>query len=1110
MKKKRIQVHPSNREGCRKTFLFMQQMLILLFVFNLDLSASVISQNHRLSLNLKNVGIEEFISAIKQQCDVGFLYDYGKIKDVTSITIQAKDETLPVVLDKALKGTGLVAEVQDNIIVVRKAEQAALPQALQILKGNVRDQSGEALPGVAILIKGTSIGVTTDGKGDFALSLPDFSDKTLIFSFLGMKSREIPVRDYSQFMKVVLEEDEYALQEAVVTGIYTRNKESFTGAATTYSKKDLKMIGTQNIIQSLKTLDPAMMVLESKLNGSNPNKMPDIEIRGKTSIIGLKSEYETDPNQPLFILDGVETTLESIINLNMDRVASVTILKDAASTAIYGSKAANGVIVVETVQPQAGQLRVSYNGNFGVQFADLSDYNLMNSAEKLEFEKLSNRYNAFGEYGAQIAKDNIYFKRLAEIKRGVDTYWMNEPLRTVFNHSHSIYADGGDDAMRYGLGINYNDNGGVMKGSDRKIMGGNIDLRYRKGKLIFSNKFSFDMTNTGNEPVSFNEFARANPYYRKEDADGNVPLYLEFKKDDDIAIINPLYKWNIMNIQEGRNISLRDNFNVEWTIIPSLRAVGRFSVTKGVNKTTKFKSPKHPDYIGTDPLKQGSYSYNMSETFSYNGDANVTFGKLFAEMHQVNIVAGMSFNENNSEANGYSVAGFNNDYHTNPAFSTGFTDKQKPMYSQTISRSAAFFVNGNYSFKNRYLMDVNYRSDGTSVFGANKRFSTTWSVGLAWNLHNEIFIKNLGWINNLKIRGSVGNPGNQNFDAYQAMKTYRYNVDQTNMFGTSAIVDKFGNKNLDWQRTIDKNIGMDVSVLDGNLRLTVDYYHKDTDPLLISISMPPSLGTTSIYTNLGGQLSTGFNASVNYTFLRRKETNWSVNLNTRTGKSKYRNIGNDLAYLNELGSATNLTRYYEGANPDDMWAVRSLGIDPATGREVFLKKDGTQTFSHSASDEVVVGNTRPDMEGVIGSSFYYKGFSASINFRYRIGGQVQASALLKKVENISESELYYNQDKRALYDRWKQPGDKAKFKSITNQDNTPMSSRFIETENTFSGESISIGYESSGKWVRSFGAQGVTFRAYMNEIFRISSFKEERGIDYPFARNISFSLSLRF
>ena len=998
-----------------------------------------------------------------------------------------------------------------SIVVKKRRTQLTTPTDEIQITGVVIDKNEEVIPGVSVIIKGTTLGTATDINGKFVIRIPSRDNIVLQFSCIGMQKKEIAIKDDKELI-VIMEESSEVIQEVVVTGIYSRNKESFTGSFSSYSKEDLKMVGTQNIIQSLRSLDPSMLVIESKQWGSDPNRMPDIEIRGKTSIVGLKTEFENDPNQPLFILDGVETILETIVNLSMDRVASVTILKDAASTAIYGSKAANGVIVVETIQPRSGQLRLSYNGNYKIQFADLSDYNLMNAAEKLEFERLSGRYDDFSSYSNNVVLQKLYNERLAEVIRGVDTYWMSEPLRTVLNHSHNIYIDGGDNAMRYGLGIGYNNSNGVMKGSDRNVISANIDLTYRKKSLLFSNKFSLDVTHTEREPVAFSKFAQANPYFRKKLENGYIPLWLEDSgtQQNSAYIKNPLYEWTIKNTNIGNTIQLRDNFSIEWRIFTSLRATARLGLTKSVGRTEQFKSPKHPDFLETEKLKQGSFSASSSESFSYNGDLNLAFGKIFIEKHQVNLVGGWSFNEHKKKSDGYRVVGFNDDLHQNPAFSTGFSDGQKPTYSLSKSRSTSFFLNANYSFMNRYLMDFNLRADGTSKFGANKRFSSTWAVGLAWNLHNEEFMRKLDIFTNFKIRASIGNPGNQNFDAYQAMKIYRYNVEYQKMFGSSAIIDQFGNKNLNWQRTLDKNIGVDLSILNNRVRLTLDYYRKDTDPLLISIPMPPSVGTSSINANAGRQISSGWNGSLFYTILRKQNMNWSMHLNFRTSKSEYRDIGNKLQELNELGSAQNLVRYYEGASPDDMWAVPSLGIDPATGREMFRKKDGTQTFVYSTDDEIVVGSSRPDVEGVIGSTFYYKGLSVSMSLRYRLGGQVMASALYSKVENISRQQIYYNQDRRALHDRWQKPGDKAKFKSIKETSSTPMSSRFVRTENTLAGESISIGYESNAKWVRYIGAEGITFRAYMNDIFRLSSFKEERVIDYPFARTISFSLNLRF
>lgn len=1078
----------------------------------LILPFATFAQQQKVNIHVENGEIQNVFRQIKEQTGLNFIYDEDQVSTLSPVTLSMKEATVESVLKRLFDNTPFEYSYEKLSIVVKKRRtQLTTPTDEIQITGVVIDKNEEVIPGVSVIIKGTTLGTATDINGKFVIRIPSRDNIVLQFSCIGMQKKEIAIKDDKELI-VIMEESSEVIQEVVVTGIYSRNKESFTGSFSSYSKEDLKMVGTQNIIQSLRSLDPSMLVIESKQWGSDPNRMPDIEIRGKTSIVGLKTEFENDPNQPLFILDGVETTLETIVNLSMDRVASVTILKDAASTAIYGSKAANGVIVVETIQPRSGQLRLSYNGNYKIQFADLSDYNLMNSAEKLEFERLSGRYDDFSSYSNNVVLQKLYNERLAEVIRGVDTYWMSEPLRTVLNHSHNIYIDGGDNAMRYGLGIGYNNSNGVMKGSDRNVISANIDLTYRKKSLLFSNKFSLDVTHTEREPVAFSKFAQANPYFRKKLENGYIPLWLEDSgtQQNSAYIKNPLYEWTIKNTNIGNTIQLRDNFSIEWRIFTSLRATARLGLTKSVGRTEQFKSPKHPDFLETEKLKQGSFSASSSESFSYNGDLNLAFGKIFIEKHQVNLVGGWSFNEHKKKSDGYRVVGFNDDLHQNPAFSTGFSDGQKPTYSLSKSRSTSFFLNANYSFMNRYLMDFNLRADGTSKFGANKRFSSTWAVGLAWNLHNEEFMRKLDIFTNFKIRASIGNPGNQNFDAYQAMKIYRYNVEYQNMFGSSAIIDQFGNKNLNWQRTLDKNIGVDLSILNNRVRLTLDYYRKNTDPLLISIPMPPSVGTSSINANAGRQISSGWNGSLFYTILRKQNMNWSMHLNFRTSKSEYRDIGNKLQELNELGSAQNLVRYYEGASPDDMWAVPSLGIDPATGREMFRKKDGTQTFVYSTDDEIVVGSSRPDVEGVIGSTFYYKGLSVSMSLRYRLGGQVMASALYSKVENIGRQQIYYNQDRRALHDRWQKPGDKAKFKSIKETSSTPMSSRFVRTENTLAGESISIGYESNAKWVRYIGAEGITFRAYMNDIFRLSSFKEERGIDYPFARTISFSLNLRF
>lgn len=1108
-------------KGCRKWVMYIPQLLVLLLVFNLNLSATAFSQHQRLSLNLRDVTLEEFIAAIKQQCDVGFIYDYNKTRDLRGISVSAENESITAILEQALRGSGFYAEIEKNTIILRKQDVPQAAVEAKLIRGKVQNRKGELLPGVTVLIKGTGLGCVTDEKGVFELTIPNPVGKTLVFSFVGMEPQEVVIKNVD-LLNITMHEAVSEIEEVVVTGIYSRKKESFAGSSSTYSSKELKMIGNRNILQSLKTLDPSFAILENNQFGSDPNRLPDINVRGKTSVIGLTQEYDTDPNQPLFILDGFETTLARISDLSMDRVESITVLKDAAATAIYGSKAANGVIVVETKAPEAGRLRVNYSGHLELSFADLSDYNLMNSTEKLEFERLSGYYGPLDANGnvSQESKQQVYYMRLAEVKRGVNTYWMSEPLRFAASHNHNLFIEGGDERMRYGLGMSYNKTQGVMKDSDRDVFNGNFRLIYRYKTLAFSNAMSIDYSKSSREKVAFSEFSRANPYHRKLNEFGEADQIMESYVDQDVNsptfnttvnIFNPLYDMLLNSSDITRNFEFKNNFDADWRILEELRVRARISLTKSAAVGEVFQSPKSNLFIGTKDTERGTYKEKNTDALSYDTDISITYGKLLGGKHMVNAVAGFRAQSNQSKISEFLARGFIDDRYSNPAFSQGYPSGGRPGYIKTEKRSASYYVNTGYAFDNRYLLDATFRSDGSSVFGVSQKFTTTWSMGLGWNIHNESFIKDyVSWIDFLKLRFSIGNPGNQNFDAYIAMNIYNYSTSYPNPFGLSAVIKDWGNKNLEWQKTIDKNFGLDIEVLDNRLKFTVEYFIKDTDPLLVSVTLPSSAGTISSPMNLGRQLTKGVTATLNYYLLKRDNLSWGINLNGRHITAEYRGIGNALDRYNKENRSSNLTRYYDGGNPSDIWLVPSAGIDPATGREIFIKKDGAQTFVHDYADEVVVGNTDPKVEGVVGTSFYYKGFSASVNFRYRLGGQIYLKTLYDKVENISENTLRYNQDKRAFYDRWQKPGDVSEFKGISLGETTPMSSRFVADENTLSGESISFGYETQAKWLRYIGATSMTVQASMNDIFRLSTVKNERGLDYPFARAVAFALSVRF
>jgi len=1096
-------------------------LLVLLLLLPLQ---SLLFAQGKFSVDVRKESLKSVLAKIQSQGAVRFLYSNDDVNPLSIENVSIKNADIKDVLNLVLKGSGLTFQIgEDNVVTIKKVKQEPekKPEKRSIkIKGIVVDSKKLPLPGVSVVLKGTTRGIATDIDGKFEITSEQPENSILLFSFIGMKKREITYKGEATLM-VELEDDALALNELVVNGIVTRKKESFTGSSTTFNVEDLKMIGNQNILMSLKSLDPSFAIIENNEFGSDPNRLPDIEIRGKSSVIGLTELYGTDPNQPLFILDGFESTLAVISDLSMDRVQSITILKDAAATAIYGSKASNGVVVVETKRPESGRLKINYNGNLSFNFADLTDYNLMNSYEKLVYERLSGYYGTIDAAGNIVNEVNEinYFNRMKEVSRGVDTYWMNEPLRFATTHKHTLFVEGGDEHMRYGIGSSYGKTEGVMVGSDREVINENVRLIYRKGKISFTNTLNIDYSLANRESVPFSRFSRANPYFRKYNEDGVPVMQLDkfqYMDINTLSIItanyyNPLYDFENNNFDKTSTFGFTNNFELEWTIQKDLRLRSRIGLGKSEAKAEKFLSPFNSSFVGAEPLKKGTYTESGTDKLNYDGDVSLTYGSLINQAHMVNAVAGLRFSQNSSIFSEYTVQGFIDDEFCNPSFALGYPEGSKPDYTESKRRALSYYMNGGYSYESRYLLDANFRLDGSSVFGADRKFSTTWSVGIGWNVHNEKFFKNIFKnIDLLKIRASIGNPGNQNFDDYISMRIYSYNNHNSNPFGVSTIISNLGNKNLEWQKTLDSNIGFDLVTNNNKLRINFDYFYKKTDPLLVFIGVPSSLGTVSIPKNLGEQLTKGLTLSMSYYVVKNRSFSWLANMNLRHLTSKYANIDQSMDIFNKLNRSRNLIRYYNGASPTDLWAVRSAGIDPVTGREIFIDKDGNQTFTHSYDDEVVVGNSASNVEGVLGSTLRYKGFYATFNFSYRVGGQIFMQTLYNKVENISAGNLGYNQDKRALYARWKNPGDIAKFRAISSTNSTPMSSRFVEDNNILSCESVSVGYETTSAWLQKIGASSMTIRAYMNDIFRISTVKNERGLDYPFARSVSMSLGIRF
>ena len=1119
MKKKRLDDFP-HRGRWSQILLRMKLTFVLVFCMLVQTFAAVNAQT--VTLKKQNASLEEIIWELKEQTKFVFLYSSADIATVKGIDIDMQNSQIDAILKKCLEGTDLQFVKENNAIIIRQANgKTAVPQVQsRKITGKVIDEDGNPLPGVAVLIEGTTIGVATDMDGKYDLTCPEMKDIVLKFSYIGMKPKSVVVGNKT-VVDVTLESDSQEMDEVVVTGLLNRRKSGFAGTTTVISKQELAKVSTGNIFTTISTLDAGFKIEENNLDGSNPNKLPDFTIRGKGS-------FQNGSTAPIFILDGFEVTSQKVFDMDINRIESITLLKDASATILYGSRASNGVIVIETTAPKAGKLRVTYDFKPTIAIVDLTDYDLMNAREKLQYEKEAGLYTQEITPGyedndrrEQVELDKAYYNRYKNIVEGVNTYWLSQPVKNAFSHAHSLFVEGGADNVRYGIDASYNQNKGVMKESGRDRFGLGFSLIYRiKDKITIKNYISYAHTHAYNSPYgSFSQYAKLNPYERIYNDNGELIPKLS---DGDT---NPLYDALLPNRNFTKDQEFREQLSVDWFICDGLRLKGQMAIVKGETSGEIYKSPFSAEFLKTTynsesrvqeylPIaERGYFSMTDGASFSYDGNVTFNYNTLVNEKHIIYAGAGLEVTQNDNNSHGFIMTGFPDDRYSDPAFAIQYKKETKPSSSESKSRAIGFFANGNYSYDDRYFADVSVRIDGSSKFGADKKYAPFWSAGAGWNVHNEKFFKHTK-ISMLKLRYSYGVTGNQEFSAYQAKTMFQFNTDRLYNSGISAALMGYGNPDLEWQNQYQSNYGFDFGYAKDRIRLQFNYYQKKTEGMLTSVSVAPSLGLPSntFTSNLGKIQNKGVEVNLNAVLIRDqgKDFEWSVMLQAAHNKNKIMEISTALKNINEKNNQDKTTPaavYEEGESMSAIKAVPSLGIDPTTGQELFMKKDGTITYTWDATDKVICGDSEPKVFGNVGTNLYWKGWNLNMVFKYDLGADYYNSTLAERVEGANPR---YNADRRVLNNRWKEPGQHALYKNIKEYTTTYISSRFVQKENTLQLTSLSLSYDLNREWIRKFGLNTMRLSFYMNDVFRASTVKNERGLDYPFQRSFVFGLNIGF
>lgn len=1023
--------------------------------------------------------------------------------------------------------TNAIAQNKNN-----SKETYLLPPHGNYVYGRVIEKlSKEPMVGVTIRLDGHSTGVITDINGCYVLTLPE-KGGLVIYSYIGFETRKIKVTS-RQKVNVQMVEATESIQEVIVTGYNSIQKESFTGNTTKIEKEDLLKVNPNNLISAIQTFDPSFRIQENLAAGSDPNSLPQFVLRGQTGIgettLGQTSTSSIsrevlsgNSNLPIFILDGFEVDVEKIYDLDMNSIHSINILKDAAATAMYGSRAANGVIVIERRAPEAGKFRVQYSGVLSAELPDLSSYNLMNAREKLETERLAGLYDSntpeIDPY------TNGYYQRLNNVLTGVDTYWLSQGLRTALNHKHSIFIDGGENDVRWGVELGFRGTEGVMKHSSRKNANAAFYVDYRIGGLQIKNKVTYTYNKSTDVPFnSFSDYSHLLPYMRLYDENGDYVRRLEKFDGASGTQVNPLYEINFYNSFDHSGYDeVTDDLSLNWRITDGLRLRGQFSVLMRNSTGDLYKDPASASYSASTGNINGEKTESTQKRTVIDGSLSLMYNNTF-KGHNLNICLSSNMRQTQSTASETRYRGFPGGDLVSSNYAAEVYGK--PSSSDNTTRLVGALLTSNYTYNNIYLADLTGRIDGSSEFGSDKRWSMFWSTGAGINIHNYDFMKSNELFSMLKFRASYGLTGKTNFSLYSAKDMYQLQTDSWYPTGYGVFLYQMGNPNLKWERKYTLDYGVEIGLWHDKIYLKASAYDERTIDLITDYTIPSSTGFTSYKENMGKVKNTGVELELRArlysdrnwlfqlygSFARNKNTIIEISQAMRDYNKKVEELfsGYNPESSSDSKYAKTYLEYYEGASLTSIYGMKSLGISPTNGKEIYLRRNGDVTDVWSADEWTIIGDTAPKGQGSFGYTLSYKQLSMFASFLYTFGGDAYNNTLVSYVENADIKND--NVDKRVLLDRWQKPGDITTMKDIRDRNvTTGASSRFVQKNNTLQWSSLTMSYNFRPEQLKKLYLSGLRLSFTMNDLFYWSTIRQERGLDYPYSRSFNLTTNIIF
>ncbi len=1156
----------------KKIVLMMKFYLVFTFLGVLNVIAGSAYSQENLKLNLKEVSLMTLFREIQKQTGIDFVYNEEQCRDFGKVSVEISDGMVEQLLQQVFDSSKLTYRFENGVIMIKALDEMRPQEQKVQISGSVVDTKGQPLPGVTILLKGTTVGCVTDSEGNFRLELPMRENIVLSFSFVGMKTIEVAYSGQKE-MKVVLEEEITEMEQVNVisTGYYDIDKSKMTGAVEVVTAREIAGKGYTSIDEVLRGTLAGVSVMNVS---GRPGAQAQIRIRGVNSLTGNI--------EPMWIVDGMPmqgnlptsvgvgaTDLENTVltsgigNISPDDVESITILKDAAAAAIYGSRAANGVIVIKTKRGRVGKSYINVQSSFAISEAPKNRLEMMNSEEKIAFER--SLYEDFPNATLR-GRASLLYKgidegtisradAMAELEnmRQINTDWFDEIFRVALNHKHVVTLSGGSETTQFYSSINYSNEQGVIPNNDYKHFGATLKLTHdfnRNLRILFDVSSSLRTEKSSASAVNPLYYATfANPYERPYDENGNYAYDYSYEPELSKVKDGYMYDFNMLkdlreNTAKTKYGSNQVNLQLEWKLFEGFMysLAGTVSNTSSYTRkeiapgsyTSKVKSwilDLYSENEIPDNLNLGALQENTSRSFGWTVRNQIKYARELKEDHFVNIVVGheVSAVESNSfmqYSPQYDVDKGLIGYPNLDGVNAGDLDLDRlHETSKGQDRSVSVFATASYSYKDRYVVAGSSRWDGADIIGTDNRFSPLWNVSLKWNMHEENFMKSCRFVNVLSLRGSYGFTGSIDRNAYPfTLMTYgslRY------YDGIQLPIDVMpGNPSVKWQKKEDRSIGLDFSLFNYRINGTVNYYCNDVNNLLGDKKIPYSTGRGSVVANLSSLRNSGWEFSLNTVNIDHENFRWTTSFNIALNDNKITD-----AFYEKISDLYTIRRKYqiEGYPVNAWFGFKTAGINPQTG-EYMIYTDAKDEDGHpkgypygngyiadgstySTENAYYLGEAEPPISGGFGTTLTYKRLSLNAQFAFMTGHKIKS---FKSYNGSLMNASRLNQLKTEA-NRWRKPGDITNVPKYTTSTATlsllEITDDKLEDGSYLKCNLISLGYNLPSNLCQKLGLSQLRCTFNVHNLFTWTKY---RGIDpetlgafgYPSAKKYMFTLNL--